>query len=30
MPFADWKALYQPEATPEQLAAFSAASKKHG
>ena len=29
MPFADWKALHQPEATPEQLAAFAAASKKH-
>lgn len=29
MPFAQWKALYQPEATPEQLAAFAAASKKH-
>ena len=30
MPFAQWKALYQPEAPPEQLAAFAAASKKHG
>jgi hypothetical protein len=31
MPFADWKAKYQPEATPEQLAAFEAAQKKaHG
>ena len=30
MPFAQWKALYQPEATPEQLAAFAAASKNHG
>lgn len=30
MPFAQWKALNQPEATPEQLAAFAAASKKHG
>ncbi len=30
MPFAQWKALNQPEATPKQLAAFAAASKKHG
>ena len=29
MPFADWKAKYQPEATPEQLAAFEAARKAH-
>lgn len=29
MPFADWKAKYQREATPEQLAAFEAAQKKH-
>ena len=30
-PFADWKKKYQPEATPEQLAAFQAAQKKsHG
>ena len=29
MPFAEWKAKYQPEATPEQLAAFAAAQKKH-
>ena len=29
--FADWKAKYQPEATPEQLAAFAAAQeKRHG
>lgn len=28
MPFADWKAQHQKEATPEQLAAFAAA-KKH-
>ncbi|GAA0707057.1 DUF1244 domain-containing protein [Dokdonella soli] len=28
-PFAQWKAKYQPEATPEQLAAFAAAQKKH-
>ena len=25
MPFAEWKAKYQNEATPEQLAAFAAA-----
>jgi hypothetical protein len=30
MPFAEWKSKYQPEATPEQLAAFAAAQKKHG
>lgn len=31
MPFAEWKAKYQAEATPEQLAAFEAARKKaHG
>ena len=29
MPFAEWKAKYQAEATPEQLAAFEAAQKKH-
>jgi uncharacterized protein len=30
-PFAQWKARYQKEATPEQLAAFDAAQKrKHG
>lgn len=28
-PFAQWKAKHQPEATPEQLAAFAAASKDH-
>jgi hypothetical protein len=28
MPFAEWKAKHQPEATPEQLAAFEAAQKK--
>ena len=27
MPYAEWKALYQAEATPEQLAAFEAAQK---
>jgi len=29
-PFAEWKAKYQKEATPEQMAAFEAASKAHG
>ncbi len=29
MPFADWKARFQAEATPEQLAAFKAAQQKH-
>ena len=29
-PFAQWKARHQPEATPEQLAAFDAARKRHG
>lgn len=29
-PFADWKAKYQPEATPEQLAAFEKARARHG
>ena len=29
MPFAEWKARYQPEATPEQLAAFEAATRAH-
>jgi uncharacterized protein len=28
-PFAQWKAKHQPEATPEQLAAFAAAQGKH-
>ncbi|MGN6519641.1 MAG: DUF1244 domain-containing protein [Dokdonella sp.] len=28
-PFAGWKAKHQPEATPEQLAAFAQAQKKH-
>lgn len=27
MPFADWKAAYQKDATPEQLAAFANASQ---
>ncbi|WAC63954.1 DUF1244 domain-containing protein [Pseudoxanthomonas sp. SL93] len=30
MPFAEWKARHQHEATPEQLAAFKAAQQKHG
>ena len=30
MPFAEWKALHQTEATPEQLAAFEAAQRTHG
>lgn len=30
MPFAEWKAKYQPPATPEQLAAFEAAQQRHG
>ena len=29
MPFGEWKAKYQPEATAEQLAAFAEAQKKH-
>ncbi len=29
MPFGEWKAKHQPEATPEQLAAFEAAQKRH-
>ena len=28
-PFADWKAKHQKDATPEQLAAFDAAQRKH-
>ena len=28
-PFAAWKRKYQPDATPEQLAAFEAAQKRH-
>ena len=28
-PFDQWKAKYQKEATPEQLAAFEAASRAH-
>ncbi|TAA40703.1 DUF1244 domain-containing protein [Pseudoxanthomonas winnipegensis] len=30
MPFAEWKARHQPEATAEQLAAFEAARKCTG
>lgn len=30
MPFADWKAQHQQEATPEQLAAFERSQKAHG
>ena len=30
MPFTEWKAQHQREATPEQLAAFEAATEKHG
>jgi hypothetical protein len=29
MPFAEWKAKFQKDATPEQLAAFTAARKAH-
>ena len=29
MPFADWKARHQREATPEQLAAFEATRRRH-
>ena len=29
MPFAEWKARHQAEATPEQLAAFEAARRLH-
>jgi hypothetical protein len=30
MPFPEWKANHQAEATPAQLAAFEAAQKRHG
>ena len=30
MPFAEWKAAHQKDATPEQLAAFAAAQARHG
>ena len=29
MPFAEWKTRYQPDATPEQLAAFENARRAH-
>ena len=29
MPYADWKARHQIEATPEQVASFEAAQAKH-
>ncbi len=29
MPFGEWKMLHQKDATPEQLAAFEVAQKKH-
>ncbi|WP_334179919.1 DUF1244 domain-containing protein [Pseudoxanthomonas sp.] len=29
MPFAQWKAQHQREATPQQLAAFKAAQERH-
>ena len=29
MPFGEWKAQHQKDATPEQLAAFEAAQKRH-
>ena len=29
MPFAQWKAMHQKAATPEQLAAFEAAQRAH-
>ncbi|MGH8212400.1 MAG: DUF1244 domain-containing protein, partial [Rhodanobacteraceae bacterium] len=29
MPFAEWKAKHQKEATPEQLAAFAAVQQRH-
>ena len=30
MPFAEWKAKHQKDATPEQLAAFADAQRRHG
>ena len=30
MPFAEWKAKFQQDATPEQLAAFAQAQRRHG
>jgi hypothetical protein len=29
MPFSEWKARYQADATPEQLAALAAAQQRH-
>ena len=29
MPYSEWKAKYQPEATPEQMAAFQKAQAEH-
>lgn len=29
MPFPEWKARFQKEATPEQLTAFAAAQRRH-
>lgn len=29
MPFAEWRTKFQPDATPEQLAAFAAVQKAH-
>ncbi|HTA65050.1 MAG TPA: DUF1244 domain-containing protein [Xanthomonadaceae bacterium] len=29
MPFAEWKAKFQKDATPEQLAAFAAVQRRH-
>lgn len=29
MPFAQWKAMHQPEASAEQLAAFELAQRRH-
>ena len=29
-PFTQWKAKHQADATPEQLAAFASAQKRHG
>lgn|SRR5690554_1031636 len=30
MPYDEWKTRYQPAATPEQLARFEEAQKRHG
>ncbi|KJV08685.1 alkaline phosphatase [Elstera litoralis] len=29
MPYEEWKKLHQPEASPEQMAAFAAANPQH-